>query len=48
MNECAAAEERGTALSSGHIYFLSSYGRIRELVRCRAELIQLELCAVLS
>lgn len=48
MNECAATEERGSALPSGHIYFLSSDGRICELVRHHAGQIQLELYAALN
>lgn len=48
MNECAAAEERGTVFSSGPIYFLSSDARIHDLVQRKAERIQLELYALLN
>lgn len=46
MNECAAAEERGTVFYSGHIYFLCRDPRIRDLEKCEAEGMQLELYAV--
>lgn len=46
MSECAAAEQRGTVFCSGHIYFLCRDCRIRDLEKCKAEGIQLELYAV--
>lgn len=46
MNECAAAEERGTVFSSGHIYFLCCDPRICDLEKCKAEGIQPKLRAV--
>lgn len=48
MNECAAAEGRGTVFYSGHIYFLSSDARIHDLVKCKAERTQPEVYAVLN
>lgn len=46
MNECAAAEERGTVFSSGHIYFLCHDPGIHDFKKSKAEEIQLELYAI--
>lgn len=46
MNECAAAEERDTVFSFGHIYFLCHDPRIRDFKKSKAEGILLGLYAV--
>lgn len=48
MNECAAAKERGTVFSSGHIYSPSSDARMPDLVKHKGERIQLKSYGVLN